>query len=684
MKKLYILLILIICLTFSFSTVTQCRELKNDKSQDVKSNNEDINSDEANNNGVQNNEPQNDGLQNNQPQTDTPKDNELPGNKFTRTSDSTGSLSELQIETIDETCQECFTNYKVDLALLSVTSEEYEDEDLYAPALKYYEENNCGYGDSRDCIIFVCDTASKKAAYYEFGNVHGKVPESYYEFAAKAALGYKESNGMFGVLYAGGRFIFRYLENMAESNAKVEANADEAETNIDEADVNVTAQTDVEKEAAETETDTDVKGTKNGTENNSSDGFIPHHDENAPRVTDRADIFTDEEEAAMEERLNALRDEICCDIVIYTDVTANGKDHKYVAADFFDYGGYGWGDDYEGACLFICMDPNDRGWWIANNGPKTMKLYTEDIANLMDDVLYDYMVAGKYAEGVNDWITNYATLYTKGYPFAPSWLPDEGEETLRTHNPNVPRIDDAGKALSEWQISELTTAAKGLSDKYNLDIVAHTTRYDAGMDIEEYAKKYYECCGYGFGDNYDGIALIIFLNKRGYYRDAMIYASGKGNDKLTEVNEDRLLGYFSDKADYSDDIYGGLKIYLDKLGHMEKTGRVPRSTMYWSFIGITGLILGAIFANISLNRAKKKMDTPALSLNADLYLVDGSLSVTGNDRFLSSSTTTTYSPVHKSTYSGSSSSSSSSHRSSYSSSYRSSSGRTHSGSGRRF
>ncbi len=587
---------------------------------------------------------------------------ELWNKENCRASDSTGALSELQKESLDEMCIECVSNYEVDLAVLSVTPEEYEDSSLSDLAQKYYEENDFGYGESRDCIIFICDTESQKAEYFEFGNVHGRVPESYYEFAAERTLGYKESNGIFGVLYTGGRFIVRYLENRAESEIRAE---------VDEVADNANAG--METDNADTEPADVGRGE-----------FVPHHDENAPRVVDRADIFTDEEESSMAARLSKLKDEICCDLVILTDKSTHGRERRDYAADFFDYGGYGWGYDYEGACLFICMDPDDRGWWVANSGAKAVPMYTEEIANLMDDALYEYMKAGEYAKGVNDWITNYATFYTKGYPFAPDWLPAAGaKEPERIRNKNAPRIDDVGGSLSGEQEAELTAMAKEISGKHELDVVIHTTKYDAGMDLHEYAEKFYRYNGYGIGNDYDGIALVALVNNRGYYRKAVIFASGAGKDKLTDVNYDRLLGFYTDKADFSDDNYAGMKLWLDKLDSMLKTGRVPRSGAYWGFIVVFGMLLGAVFGKVTLSRAKKRMETPALSTNADAYLVDGSLSVTGTDRYLSSSTSRSYSPVSTGS-SSSGGSSSSSHRSSYSGSYRSSSGRTHSGSGRNF
>ena len=81
--------------------------------------------------------------------------------------------------------------------------------------------------------------------------------------------------------------------------------------------------------------------------------FPFYHDADAPRVVDQADIFTDEEEAQMEKRLAQLRGQLSKDIVIFTDVSTHGLSHTAYADDFFDYYGYGIGEDFEGVCLMV-------------------------------------------------------------------------------------------------------------------------------------------------------------------------------------------------------------------------------------------------------------------------------------------------------------------------------------------
>ncbi|MBQ4233834.1 MAG: hypothetical protein II700_02905, partial [Firmicutes bacterium] len=57
-------------------------------------------------------------------------------------------------------------------------------------------------------------------------------------------------------------------------------------------------------------------------------------------------------------------------------------------ADFYDFNGYGFGDEREGLCLLFCMDPDDRGFMTVATGSQTRALFTQQNSNLMDDILY--------------------------------------------------------------------------------------------------------------------------------------------------------------------------------------------------------------------------------------------------------------------------------------------------------
>lgn len=405
------------------------------------------------------------------------------------------------------------------------------------------------------------------------------------------------------------------------------------------------------------------------------DSFQFYYDESAPRVADSAGLFTGREAERMERRLSELRDELERDIVIYTDRSSYGLSRVTCAEDFYDFNGYGIGADREGVCLFICMDPADRGWWVACSGPVTRGLYTESIANRMDDALYEYMSAGDYAGGVSDWIENFARLYRKGDPFAPDWYPAAGEQIARTHNDKAPRVVDDAGLLTDSELRQLTAQAAEISSKYGIDVAIHAAPYPDGISRQDFSDVWYQVQGYGYGDSYDGLLLTAFWQP-GYYGECRLTAEGRGADRLTEVNAERLMSACKGYLD-EDKGYEAFSNYLRKLSHMERTGRVPRNAFYWGFMGVLSALLGSLIGGIGLARAKGKMKTVRKAVNADHYLsVNGIRSL--GDRLINVTTTRTYSPPPKKSSGGSSGGSS------YTSSHTGSSGAMHSGSGRNF
>lgn len=142
--------------------------------------------------------------------------------------------------------------------------------------------------------------------------------------------------------------------------------------------------------------------------------FVFFHDTNAPRVVDDADLFTAAEEQRMAERIESVRATLNKDVVIYTSNSLYGLDRRTLAADFYDFNGYGCGEEREGICLLICMDPSNRGWEVCCTGSETRALYTQERASVMDEALYNHLAAGEYAEGVENWLDQAAYLLKTG------------------------------------------------------------------------------------------------------------------------------------------------------------------------------------------------------------------------------------------------------------------------------
>ncbi len=84
------------------------------------------------------------------------------------------------------------------------------------------------------------------------------------------------------------------------------------------------------------------------------------------RITDSADLLTDEQEAALEDLSQDLRDTYHMDIAILTLESLDGYTPQEFADDFYDYCGYGCGEDYSGALFLLSME--ERDWYISTSG----------------------------------------------------------------------------------------------------------------------------------------------------------------------------------------------------------------------------------------------------------------------------------------------------------------------------
>ena len=644
---------------------------------------------------------------------------------YYRASDTSGELTPEEQKSLDETCLEFMKTYQADLSLLAITSDYLEGTTLSDLASSYYENSEFGYGPGKSGFQVIWVKSTDQALIEAYGQAADLIPQNYLQFAAREMPKYEENYGVYGPLYAGARFLSNYLRGGGKETAPVEGNTDSqtaaAVDNVDTDDESVDPEASAE---SATQAASEVQQEKSYTDGESDDlqlitagdplsdkermlpddekpdgslrvgegsdmpawypkepqTFPFYHDTEAPRIVDIADIFSDEEESSMEARLEELRGQLGKDIVVFTDISTYGLSRSVYAADFYDFNGYGIGDDREGVCLMICMDPNDRGWWACCTGSETMGLYTETIANQIDDLLYEYMRAGDYGAGVADWIENFRRLYTTGSPYSEDWALVSEDSIERFHDDTAPRVVDDAFLLTEEEISQLTAKAAALSEKYSLDVVIHTARNEGILDRDKYGDHFWKVKGYGLGDNYDGLQLTIFKCPS-YSGDTRVAAYGKGLDKFTDVNESRLRGRVNDLV-LGQDYYGAADRWLDFSDHMLKTGRVPRSSFSWGFFTALEMLAGLIFGGTSLSRAKARMATPKIKEDADTYLVPGSLKIRKvHDTLLDSVVNRQYSPRPKENRS---SGGSSGGHSSYSGGYSGSSGSSHSGSGRNF
>ena len=139
-----------------------------------------------------------------------------------------------------------------------------------------------------------------------------------------------------------------------------------------------------------------------------------------PNVVDNSDLLTAEEEADLQEAINSFVDTYGLDLVILTCDSLGGKTATAYADDFYDYNGYGIGDDHSGILLLVSMEYRD--WAVSTCGEAINQVSDSDIDSAMEEVL-PYLSYGDYAGAFVTFVEEMdAAVLTTGENFVSSFL----------------------------------------------------------------------------------------------------------------------------------------------------------------------------------------------------------------------------------------------------------------------
>ena len=219
-----------------------------------------------------------------------------------------------------------------------------------------------------------------------------------------------------------------------------------------------------------------------------------------------------------------------------------------------------------------------------------------------------------------------------------------------------------------------------ISDNRKLDVVVVTNQSLGGKTVEAYADDFYDYNGYGYGENDDGILLLLSMDTREW----AISTYGKGIDVFTDsIQEDMaddFLSYIS-----SGDYFGGFNRFAElcdsQIAEYDESGgysyHYDKEPFGW-FMAICGsLLIGLVAGLIVALTLKSQLTSVKPQVMASAYAVRGSMKVTERtDLFLYHNITRTARPRDTDSGSGHSRS----HSGGHSTTHTSSSGRSHGGS----
>lgn len=144
--------------------------------------------------------------------------------------------------------------------------------------------------------------------------------------------------------------------------------------------------------------------------------LVPTVSAAAPKIVDDANLLTQAEIHALEEKAQALADTYEMDVVIVTVWSLDGKTSEAYADDYFDYNGYGIGSDRSGALLLLSMEYRD--WAISTCGETIYALTDYGIQSVFSEIA-GYLSEDEYYfafDAYLDALEPYFRAYAEGTP----------------------------------------------------------------------------------------------------------------------------------------------------------------------------------------------------------------------------------------------------------------------------
>lgn len=125
-------------------------------------------------------------------------------------------------------------------------------------------------------------------------------------------------------------------------------------------------------------------------------------------VVDEAGVLSADEIAAFEAKLARFEQKTKSQAVVVIVPSLNGKSREAFADDYFDYNGYGYGEEKEGVLLLIATGdgtPGSGDMHISTHGSKTIgKLSDRKIERLLDTLYDDGLKDRNYASAIGSYI----------------------------------------------------------------------------------------------------------------------------------------------------------------------------------------------------------------------------------------------------------------------------------------
>ena len=276
----------------------------------------------------------------------------------------------------------------------------------------------------------------------------------------------------------------------------------------------------------------------------------------------------------------------------------------------------------------VLLIENDDVWNVYLRGTPENIIDDEDMKALRD--------AFDNEENYDEAISAY--MYAAAQLVQPDSAPSSGAESTVILDTRA-RVVDMAELLSDSEKTALLSKLDEISERQKLDIVVLTVNTLDGKTPRDYADDFYDYNGYGFGENKDGILLLVSMEDRDWW----ISTTGYGITALTDAG----IEYISEKflSDLSDGDYAqAFTTYAElcdqfitqaKTGESYDTGNMPKEPFNVAWNILVAFVIGLVVAVIVTSIMKKQLKTVQLKSEANNYVKANSMILTENrDLFL--------------------------------------------------
>lgn len=135
-----------------------------------------------------------------------------------------------------------------------------------------------------------------------------------------------------------------------------------------------------------------------------------------PRVTDDADLLSDNEEKQLEDKLEKISKKYKCDVIIITTESIGSSNPNAYAHSFFTDNGFGIGKQKSGVSFLVSME--DRDWAVTAHSKSAkkgaQKIFPYSKTDAIGEAVLSDLSAGRYYSAL-DTYANQVESYLKKY-----------------------------------------------------------------------------------------------------------------------------------------------------------------------------------------------------------------------------------------------------------------------------